>query len=97
MLSVAEFTSQSDDSELIGLAFRERRILVTEDKDFGWLVFVSEASSAGVIQVHFPGNARAALAETVLRLVAERGEQLRDSFVVVAPGQIRISARPGRG
>ena len=97
VLSVAEFTSQSDDGELIAQAHREHRILITEDKDFGWLVFVSEADSAGVILVRFPGTARAVLAETVLRLVAEHGEKLRANFVVVSPGQIRFSARPGRG
>lgn len=96
VLSVAEFTSQSDDGELIAQAYREHRILITEDKDFGWLVFVGQADSAGVILARFPGTARADLAETVLRLVAEHREKLGASFVVVSPGQIRFSARPGR-
>lgn len=35
VLSIAEYTSRSDDAELITQAYRERRILITEDKDFG--------------------------------------------------------------
>ena len=49
VLAVSEIMHRSDDRELIELARREKRILLTEDKDFGWLVFVSHAGSAGVI------------------------------------------------
>jgi predicted nuclease of predicted toxin-antitoxin system len=38
---VSEVEKRSDDRELIERAGRENRILLTEDKDFGWLVFVS--------------------------------------------------------
>jgi predicted nuclease of predicted toxin-antitoxin system len=41
VLAVSEVTQRSDDRELIDQAHGERRILLTEDKDFGWLVYVS--------------------------------------------------------
>lgn len=41
VLAVSEYTHRSDDRVLIDLAFSEQRILLTEDKDFGWLVYVS--------------------------------------------------------
>ena len=41
VLAVSEVTHRSDDRELIDQAYREQRILLTEDKDFGWLVYVS--------------------------------------------------------
>lgn len=37
VLAVGEVITRSDDRELIEQAARERRILLTEDKDFGWL------------------------------------------------------------
>ena len=82
------------DSDLIALAAREQRILVTEDKDFGWLVFVTHAQSAGVILIRFPGNARESLVQTMDELVRDQAENLADSFTVVEPGQVRISKRP---
>ncbi|MBI3363045.1 MAG: DUF5615 family PIN-like protein [Chloroflexi bacterium] len=94
VLAVSEVTQRSDDRELIQRAGRENRILLTEDKDFGWLVFVSHIKSPGVIFIRFPGNARKTLVETIQQLVREQGEQLRGSFVVVEPGQIRISQKP---
>lgn len=91
VLAVSEFMQRSVDRDLIELAHREDRILLTEDKDFGRLVHVSRTESAGVILVRFPGNAREALAETILQLVQEQSNQLISAFVVVQPGHIRIS------
>lgn len=91
VVAVAEYMQRSVDRELIEQASAEQRILLTEDKDFGWLVYVSHTSSAGVILIRFPGNARATLAETVLQLVQTQRETLFGTFVVVGPGQIRIT------
>ena len=95
VLAVSEVMNRSDDQELIEQAHREQRILLTEDKDFGWLVYVSHADSAGVILIRFPGNARQSLVQAVRRVVEEQGEGLFRAFVVVQPGHIRISHRPG--
>jgi len=95
VLAVSEVMRRSDDRELIDQASRERRILLTEDKDFGWLVFVSHADSAGVILIRFPGNVRQTLVQAVRQLVREQGKRLLGAFVVVQPGHIRISRRPG--
>ena len=62
VLAVSEVTQRSDDRELIDQAAGENRILLTEDKDFGWLVYASHAKSAGVILLRFPGDARQTLA-----------------------------------
>lgn len=94
VLAVSEATSRSDDHELIDQANREKRILLTEDKDFGWLVFVSHTNSAGVILIRFPGNARRTLVQAIRQIVRGQGEKLLEAFVVVQPGYIRVSRRP---
>ena len=95
VLAISEVTHRSVDSELIEQAHREQRILLTEDKDFGWLVYVSHADSSGVILIRFPGNARRTLVQAVMQVVEEQGEQLLKAFVVVQPGHVRVSQRPG--
>jgi hypothetical protein len=67
--------------------------LLTEDKDFGWLVFASHFVSAGVVLIRFPGNVRKTLGQAVLELVEQKGEELKDAFVVIQPGQVRISQK----
>jgi len=92
--AVNEVMQRSDDRLLIEQAERENRILLTEDKDFGWLMFASTTRSAGVILIRFPGNARLTLVDSVRRVVHEQANQLHNSFVVLQPGAVRITRRP---
>lgn len=94
VVAVAEFINQSFDPAVIEQAHREGRILLTEDKDFGWHVFVSHAASAGVILIRFPSQARSTLANAVLQVVQGQADKLSASFVVIQPGQVRISKQP---
>jgi len=93
VVAVSEYTQRSRDDELIAQAHSEKRILLTEDKDFGWLVFVSHADTFGVILFRFPGNARQTMAQAAVELAREQGASLYGTFVVVQPGYVRISHR----
>lgn len=95
VVAVSEVMIRSVDRDLIEQASREQRILITEDKDFGGLVFASYIDSPGVILIRFPGNLRQTLASTILQLVQDHGDNLVGGFVVVQPGRIRISHKPG--
>ena len=57
VLSVSEITPRAEDSHVIRLALREKRILLTEDKDFGQLVFAHGQKTIGVIFLRFPTSA----------------------------------------
>jgi predicted nuclease of predicted toxin-antitoxin system len=78
------------------MAYAERRILLTEDKDFGWLTYVARMDNPGVILIRFPVIARPSLAGTIRRLAADFGARLAGSFVVLRPGSVRISSAPPR-
>ena len=96
VVAVCEITSRSVDSELIQRSRSENRILITEDKDFGWLVFVSHADSAGVLLIRYPGNARSILAQAVVDLAKQHFAELQNGFVVLQPNQVRFSRKPFR-
>ena len=53
VLAVNEFQHRSVDKEVMEHALIENRILLTEDKGFGWLVFAGRAESLGVILIRF--------------------------------------------
>jgi predicted nuclease of predicted toxin-antitoxin system len=88
--AVAEIAPRAEDSDVIDLAIKEGRILLTEDKDFGNLVFAQGRKSTGVFLLRFPVSARMAIAEDIVQLVADRGEKLLGCFVTIQPGRIRI-------
>lgn len=94
VLAVAEISPRADDPNVMELAVRDERILLTEDKDFGQLVYANAQPSGGVIFIRFPAGARKTLSTAVLNLIAERREQLLGSFVVMTPGRVRISGGP---
>lgn len=91
--ALAERRVRSIDHEVIEEAFREGRVLLTEDKDFGWLVFVSGMPSAGVVLIRCSG-ARKLLAAMVLQLVRDHAEEISGAFTVLDPGRSRILRRP---
>lgn len=94
VLAISEFQQRSIDHEVLELALAENRVLLTEDKDFGRLVFAAHEDPPGVILIRFPASARGQLAAAVRRLVAERGPRLHTAFVVLQPGWTRISTKP---
>jgi len=95
VLNFSESTPRPDDSVAIGLALREERILLTEDKDFGRLVYSHGQETLGVIFLRLPTFARKQISKDVLNLVKREGEKLVGSFVTVQPGRIRISRASG--
>ena len=96
VLAVSEFQQRSVDEELMELANAQDRILITEDKDFGWRAFIAPMDSPGVILIRFPADARVALADSAAEIVRDYGERLRGAFVVLRPGAVRISDLPFR-
>jgi predicted nuclease of predicted toxin-antitoxin system len=76
------------------MARADERVLITEDKDFGQLVFAAAKEASGVIFLRFPQNVRGLLVAAVLELVSVRGETLLGRFIVVEPGQVRITQLP---
>jgi predicted nuclease of predicted toxin-antitoxin system len=91
VLAVCESMSRSNDRDIIKLSHADNRVLLTEDKDFGWLVFVNHADSAGVVLIRFPGNARSTLPGTVVWLAEKHTSELQNAFVVLEPNQVRFS------
>jgi predicted nuclease of predicted toxin-antitoxin system len=54
--AIAEAAPQAQDPEVIHLAAHEHRVLLTEDKDFGQLVYAGSSRSSGVMLLRFPAE-----------------------------------------
>jgi predicted nuclease of predicted toxin-antitoxin system len=88
--AISETAPRASDEEVADLALREERVLITEDKDFGQLVYAHGQKTVGVILLRFPAKARKRIAGELVQLVEEVGNSLIGSFAVVEPGRIRI-------
>lgn len=91
--TVREISPGAPDEIVIRLATDDDRIVLTEDKDFGRLVFASSAALVGVVLIRFPASARSTLGATVVQLVAQNGDKLPGAFAVLQPHRVRIVRR----
>lgn len=95
VLAVAENASQTVDTDVLAQARSEDRVVITEDKDFGRLVFADGHESSGVILLRYPADQRASLARDLVALCERLGEGLKGCFVVLEPGRTRVSRLRG--
>jgi len=92
--SIVESYSGSEDEFVIKLAKKEKRILLTEDKDFGHLVFVRNIPSTGVILLRFSPEERDNIGRKIVDFIKLEGKKLKGSFIVIQPNSVRIRRLP---
>jgi len=90
VLAIVEISPGAEDDVVVERATREGRIFVTEDRDFGQLVYAAAKPTQGVILLRFPSSARASLPAMVVEVATNYGEKLGERFTVVQPGRIRF-------
>lgn len=94
VVAVVEKAPGATDERVIALARPDNRIVLTEDRDFGRLVFAATHATSGVIYIRYPAPQRPELPGRILQLVQREGERLEKSFTVVGPRRIRIRNLP---
>ncbi len=72
------------------MANADERILLTQDKDFGELVFRLKNAHYGVILIRLEGYKPALKAEIALKMLVKHNDELIKSFTVIQPNAIRI-------
>lgn len=87
---VSQISQGITDDEVVKLALGQNRILLTEDKDFGQLVYASGKENCGVILFRFPANEREVIARKVVELAKIEKENLQRSFVVMESDKTRV-------
>ena len=77
------------DTEVLALAHREGRVLITDDRDFGELVFHQRQPHAGVIYFQLRSQTFATRIRRLAAVLADYAEQL-DQFIVVDDADVRV-------
>jgi len=90
VLYIAEMSSGVDDEEVLRLATSTQSILLTEDKDFGILVYRLKKATGGVVLVRLAGLSSDAKAEIIATSISNHADKLAHAFTVISPGLVRI-------
>jgi len=89
--SVFEQSRGIRDDEILTIAVKEKRILVTNDKDFGDLVFRGQRTHEGVILLRQSDPRPEAMIHAMRQLLADYAHQIEKAFVVVTDTAVRIN------
>ena len=89
-IDVTATMPQADDADILSVAAREQRIVVTNDKDFGELVFHSGRTHAGILLFRLDDESAVNRVRMVRFAVERYGDQLAGCFTVVTEKTIRI-------
>jgi hypothetical protein len=69
-------------------------MLITEDGDFGRLVYLEGAGHVGVIFLRYTQPSKGIMVEKLIHLITPRDASLYACFVVMQPGKVRIRPVP---
>ena len=90
VLIVTEIMPEADDSDILRRAVEESQIVVTNDKDFGELIFRSGQPHRGVILLRLKDERGANRLHVISSLLDQFGTQLADRFLVVTETSVRF-------
>lgn len=93
---IAEILPRASDDDVLQRATDINAVLVTEDKDFGELVYRRGLAHTGVLLVRLEGLNNAMKAEIVSRAVRDNESDLPGAFAVVSPDLVRLRRRRGK-
>ena len=83
----------ADDEWILEKAVKENYIVITNDKDFGELVFNRGMGHNGVIFLRLQKESNENKIETLRKVLATCSEKLSNSFIVASEDYVRISKR----
>ncbi|MDY0082472.1 MAG: DUF5615 family PIN-like protein [Ignavibacteriaceae bacterium] len=88
--SVREFFPSRNDSFILEKAYQEKRIIITNDKDFGYLIFKSNLPAVALILLRFNDETPALKINAIKAILNLPEKKLLNHFIVASENKIRI-------
>ncbi len=90
VVAIAEGKPSLPDTHVLTYAHKTKRVLLTNDKDFGTLVFLNHRLHSGVVLLRLSKEDAASKIYAIKTVLSRYGDDLPKSFVVVTKEKIRI-------
>ena len=90
ILSIAEESAGISDDKIVVKSLNPPRIIISEDKDFGELIYHHKVSVIGVIFLRYRPHEYDAIKERLLTFISEHFANLHGKFVVITFNKTRI-------
>jgi predicted nuclease of predicted toxin-antitoxin system len=93
IVSVYEVYRGFIDEDIIKIANKENRIIITDDKDFGEIVFRNKIPHKGIILLRLSDRRSSVKIEILKRVLKYHSSKLNDNFIVITEKKIRITEK----
>ncbi|HEX6778586.1 MAG TPA: DUF5615 family PIN-like protein [Ktedonobacterales bacterium] len=90
---VEDYTRSTEDPDILAIANRENRVIITNDKDFGELIFRRRLPNKGIILFRLGNEAVEIKQRWLLKVLAEHTHQI-GQFIVITDRGIRVRRTP---
>ena len=88
---IAEENPHLDDMSIFKIAQKENRILLTNDKDFGEIVFRQKLVSSGIILFRIKGQDTREKIKLLREVLISHKDRMSNRFVVIAKEKVRFT------
>lgn len=90
VIAIEDSNKGCNDEVVLEISLKENSILITEDKDFGELVFRLNKAHIGIILIRLSGLDSESKSKIVIKSLNENSDKMKNSFSVITPHQTRI-------
>ncbi len=87
---VPDYNCEMADEDLLKLANEEKRILITNDKDFGELIFLQRRLSYGTILFRVKGQKSQEKVKLMKKVLMGHRDAILNHYIVITKAKIRI-------
>jgi predicted nuclease of predicted toxin-antitoxin system len=90
VLAVRNLNAAMKDHEVLAIAARDRRVVITMDKDFGELVIRSRKDHAGILLLRLDDADSAEKLQIVRHIFEDHADILTGNYCVYQKGRLRV-------
>ena len=90
VVSIREENRGCDDETVLSIAFEKKALLLTMDKDFGFLTFRLNKPNHGIVLCRFRQLSTTEKAERIIKLFNTQTKSLMNKFTVLSNDRIRM-------
>ena len=92
VIAIAETAPGIADDAVLAIAVQENALLLTEDKDFGELVFRLQLLATGIVLFRLGAASSQIKAQNIALAIQQHGTDLLGKFAVITPRTVRINS-----
>ncbi len=87
---IPDYNCEMLDEDLLEMAKVEGRILITNDKDFGELIFLQKRLSVGIILIRIKGQKVEVKLKLIKKLFQNYRNKLLNNFIIITDKKLRF-------